>query len=336
MSFIQIPPATLAEARRFNRLLGILPRFTIRNHWTPRLIQGALRLSQTGADIKLRRAGIVVDTIATPVPLRILRPAGPLRAVVLDFHGGGWVIGNPQLNDRLNTALIAACDVAVVSVAYRLAPTVTIEAMLADCVAAARWLLDGGMPECANLPVIVIGESAGAHLAAATLLELKRWPALLSKIKGAVLYYGVYDLTGTPSARAAGIDTVVLNGPDLAPALARLTPHLTDTERRAPPLSPLYGDLSGFPPALLVGGERDALVDDTRLMAARWAEAAPVELQVLPEAPHGFIRFPTRMAQLTQARVHEWINALLAPSAGGLAQQVPVPIFESRHSSPHR
>ena len=314
MTTIPIDTATLAETRRFNRLLSFLPRFTIRNRFTPRMIQSLLRLSQAGSDAKLRRAGLRVDHVRAPVPLRILRPAGPVRALILDYHGGGWAIGNPAMNDALNTATIGACEVAVVSVDYRLAPATPLEDMLADCVAAARHVLDGGLAEYAGLPVILIGESAGAHLAAATLLELKRWPSLLAKVAGAVLYYGIYDLTGTPSARAAGIDTVVLNGPDLAPALARLTPHLNEDERRAPPLSPLFGDLSGLPPALLIAGERDPLIDDTRLMAQKWAAVAPVEMQLLPEAPHGFIRFPTRMAKLTQAAVHGWINGVLAPA----------------------
>ena len=316
MTSIPIDDAALAEARRFNRLLSFLPRFTIRNRFTPKLVQSLLRLSQTGGERSLRRAGIELEHAHAPgeppVPLRILRPAGRPRVLILDFHGGGWAIGNAAMNDRLNAAFVTACDAVVVSVDYRLAPATPLEGMLADCVAAARWVLADGLPGCAGLPIIVVGESAGAHLAAATMLELQRWPALLTRISGAVMYYGVYDLCGTDSARKAGADTVVLNGPDLVPALARLTPHLNDAERRLPPLSPLYGDLTGLPPALLIAGESDPLIDDTRLMAAKWGAAAPVELQLLPQAPHGFIRFPTRMAALTRAWVHAWINATVA------------------------
>ena len=58
----------------------------------------------------------------------------------------------------------------------------------------------------------------------------------------------------------------------------------------------------------MVAGERDPLRDDTTLMAARWGAVTAVECHVVPEAPHGFIRFPVRMAAQVRGRVHDWIN----------------------------
>lgn len=66
-----------------------------------------------------------------------------------------------------------ACEVAVVSVDYRLAVSTPVEGLMDDCLSAARWLLGSDCEEFAGLPVIIIGESAGGHLAAATLLRLK-------------------------------------------------------------------------------------------------------------------------------------------------------------------
>jgi len=336
MATLAFDDATLQELRDFNRKLARTPRFGMQYRPLARLAQLLLRTSQIGADRRLARAGIaaearrVSDAVsAEGVRVRILRPlrpaAGRVRAVVLDIHGGGWVLGNARMNDKLNAAMIAACDVAVVSVDYRLALATPIAGLMDDCLAAARWLLGGGLPEYAGLPVFVVGESAGGHLAAATLLRLRAWPGLLRRIHGAVLYYGVYDFGGTPGVRQAGPDTLVLDGPGMLPALRRLTPGLSDAERRQPPLSPLYGDLAGLPPAILFAGERDPLRDDTITMAARWRAsvsdpasdpaAAPasseagVELHLLPEAPHGIIHFPVRMARLVTARSHAWIRA---------------------------
>lgn len=317
--------ATLEEARSFNRKLAWLPRFKISNQVMPFLIQSLLRLSQLAPDGTLARGRVRIERrIAridgSSVPLRILRGPRPARGVVLDFHGGGWAIGNAQMNDQLNAALIAACDVVVVSVDYRLATSTPLAAIIDDCVAAARWLLADGLPESAGLPVYVLGESAGGHLAAAMLLRLQTWPDLLHRIDGAILYYGVYDLAGTPSVRAAGADTLVLHGPGMLDSLRLLTPGMTDEQRRHAPLSPLYGDLAGMPPALMFAGERDPLHDDTTLMAERWGSVAPVECHLLPEAPHGVIRFPIAMAAQVRARTHAWINERIARADGAPPQ----------------
>jgi acetyl esterase/lipase len=315
MGFAPLDDEALAEARRFNRLLDWAPRFKIRNRFMPLLIQSLLRLSQIGADRRLARAGIRVecrmvqaDGIPASVPVRILRGERPPRAVVLDIHGGGWVIGDARMNDKLNSAMMSACDVAVVSVDYRLAVRAHINDLMDDCLAAARWLLAGGLPELDGLPVYIVGESAGGHLAAATLQRLTAWPELLSRIDGAILYYGVYDLAGTASVRLACADTLVLHGPTMASSLRLLTPDLDDEQRRQPPLSPLYGDLSGMPAALMFVGELDPLLDDTVTLAQRWNLASSAELHRLPEAPHGFIHFPTRMTRQVLAHAHAWLR----------------------------
>ncbi len=296
----------LAQMRQFNKKLAWLPRFKIRNRVTPRLIQALLRASQTlkkAPAAQTRRVGVG----GVQVPVRILRPQGKAKGVVLDIHGGGWVIGNAQMDDDLNLGMLHACDVAVVSVDYRLAVNTPVEGLMEDCLAAARWLL--GSDEFAGLPVIVVGESAGGHLAAATLLALKQWPDLLKRVSGAVLYYGVYDLSGTPSVRAAGSQTLLLDGPGMVEALRLLTPGLTDEARRQPPLSPLYGDFTGLPPALMFVGELDPLKDDTLLIAERWGAVAQVQAHLLPESAHGFIHFPVAMAAQVLAYSQTWITA---------------------------
>ncbi|WP_122756929.1 alpha/beta hydrolase fold domain-containing protein [Pseudomonas sivasensis] len=292
----------LAQMRRFNQKLAWMPRFKIRNRVTPRLIQGLLRVSQT-----LKKAPAAQCKIVDNVPVRILRPVGKPKGVVLDIHGGGWVIGNAQMDDDLNLGMVNACDVAVVSVDYRLAVDTPVEGLMEDCLAAARWLLCED--EFKQLPVIVVGESAGGHLAAATLLALKQWPELLQRVSGAVLYYGVYDLTGTPSVRNAGPETLLLDGPGMVDALRMLTPDISDDERRQAPLSPLYGDFDGLPPALMFVGELDPLKDDTLLIAERWPQA---EAHLLPESAHGFIHFPVAMGEAVLAYSRRWISTRIS------------------------
>ena len=309
---------TLDEAARFNARLARAPRFGMRHRFMPPLVQGLLRLSQVGADRKLRRAGLqvemrMVEMGRVKVQVRVIRPRGPVAGIVLDIHGGGWVVGNARMNDAFNGAFASRCGLAVVSVDYRLAPRASVHEQMEECLAAARWLLQDGLSECADLPVIVVGESAGAHLAAATLQGLRAWPALLARIAGAVLYYGVYDMAGTDSVRRAGPETLVLDGPRMLAGLRGLTPELDDAGRRQPPLSPLFGELAGMPPALMIVGGGDPLLDDTLRMAQRWQQVAEVELNVAPEAPHGFIHFPTAMARVALAHAQAWVRQRIAP-----------------------
>lgn len=334
MDTLAFDDASLQEVRGFNRKLERMPRFGMRYRALARPLQLLMRLSQAGADRRLARAGIHAEqrrVSAEQVRVRILRPAGgKVRALVLDIHGGGWVFGNARMNDQLNAAMMAACDVAVVSVDYRLAPRASMHQQMEECLAAARWLLQDGLPEYAGKPVIVVGESAGAQLAAATLQGLRDWPALLARIAGAVLYYGVYDMAGTDSVRRAGPETLVLDGPRMLAGLRRLTPDLDDAGRRQPPLSPLFGELAGMPPALMIVGSGDPLLDDTLRMAQRWQQVADVELNVAPEAPHGFIHFPTAMARVTLAHAQAWVRQRIA----AMPQQRPAPVSVSASHAP--
>ena len=98
-----------------------------------------------------------------------------------------------------NWRLAQACSVAVVSVDYRLAPEHPFPAGPDDCEAAALWLLERTAGEFGTTKVFVGGESAGAYLAAVTMLRLRERFGGPPPLIGAELCYGVYDLGGTPS-----------------------------------------------------------------------------------------------------------------------------------------
>ena len=73
---------------------------------------------------------------------------------------------------------------------------------------------------------------------------------------------------------------------------------------------------TGLPPALMFVGELDPLKDDTLLIAERWPDA---QVQLVPEAAHGFIHFPVAMGGRVLAYSREWITRLIDVSsyAGG-------------------
>ena len=77
----------------------------------------------------------------------------------------------------------------------------------------------------------------------------------------------------------------------------------TVTDRRVPDISPLYANLIGLCPALFSVGTKDALLDDTLFMHARWVAAGnETELAIYPGGPHGFTLFPNRLAEEAAAR----------------------------------
>lgn len=227
---------------------------------------------------------------------RISPAAGTVRGVYLHIHGGGWSLGNPQHYDRPNQEIARGTGLTVVSLRYRLAPENPWPAALDDLLAGADWVF-GRWP---GLPVILGGESAGAHLAACLLLAL-RARRLAGRVAGAVLNYGMFDLRMTASMAQWGARKLVLSTPTVAWFVQNLVP---DAARRADPsVSPLLADLSGLPPALFQIGTLDPLVDDSVMMAARWAGAGNrAELAVWPGGIHAFDAFDLAIARAFRAR----------------------------------
>ncbi len=210
--------------------------------------------------------------------------------------------------DDQNAELAARIGVAVVSVDYRLALANPISALVYDCEAAAVWTIEQAMSEFGTDRIVVKGSSAGAHLAAATLLRLRDRGSPIPQVAGAVLFFGLYDFAGTAMVRAAGPETLVLHGPTVRATLCKLTPDMTEEERRDPAISPLYADLSGLPPALFVVGTKDMLLEDNERMEARWREASGnSELLIAPESPHAFNRMGTAIATKVERYVDAWI-----------------------------
>lgn len=317
---LDLTPAERRTAERANAALALMPRLKA-DGW--RLTAGQWLSNRFGqvaervTGVQLSRRGVRVETLRIPsedggVSVRILTPPGPARGVILDMHGGGWVVGSAGLNDHLNADLVAEAGLAVVSVDYRLLSEprgVQMQHALADCMAAGRWLADNAADRFGTDRLFLAGQSAGAHLAALTGLAL-RDEGRFGDFRGCVLVYGVYDLSGTPSVRAAGPETLILNGPTLASDLGRLTPDRDETARRNPDISPLHADLRGMPPALFVSGDLDPLRDDSRLLAEAWPTDA--DLLQVPLGPHGFIHFGGPLANRSLAGIRLWIEARLA------------------------
>ncbi len=238
-----------------------------------------------------------------PGRARLSLPEGTPRGTYIHIHGGGWTLGAPEQYDSHNQRIAAAAGCRVVSVQYRLAPEHPWPACIEDCEAVTRWALGefGG-------PVVVGGESAGAHLTALVLLRLRERGGL-DAIAGVVLNYGIFDLRLTPSMANWGRRYLILSTPTTRWFCENLNGPAPDD----PAVSPLLADLVGLPPALLQVGTSDPLLDDTLFMANRWRAAGNwTELAVYPGGVHAFDMFDLAIARDSRVRQDTFIGQCMA------------------------
>lgn len=257
---------------------------------------------------------IEIDGPGGQIPLRIFPPQGEATGAFLHLHGGGWTLGENDMQDMRLIGVARDTGLTVVSVGYRLAPEHPYPAGPDDCEAAALWLVGEQARELLGTasPLAIGGDSAGGHLAAVTLLRLRDRHAITGAFAGAVFQYGAFDLSMTPSQRLWGERNLVLSTPIIKWFSDNFLPGHDAEQRRQPDISPLYANLTGMPPAIFTVGTLDALLDDTLFMEARWRLAgAPTELHVWQEAPHGFLALPMTVADAALAVEHDFLRRTL-------------------------
>ena len=254
-------------------------------------------------------------TIAIPgkdgnaITLRIIDPPRAPRGVYLHLHGGGWVLGGADMQDPMLERVADNTGQAVVSIEYRLAPEHPYPAGPDDCEAAALWLARNVRDRFGTDALTIGGESAGGHLAAVTVLRMRDRHGYTG-FRGANLVYGAFDLGMSPSQRQFGNTRLVLRTIDMQQFYNAFLP--TIIERRVPDISPLYAELGNLCPALFTVGTKDALLDDTLFMHARWVAAGnEAELAIYPGGAHGFTLFPNALSQAATARMDSFLNRVL-------------------------
>lgn len=263
-----------------------------------------LRRNRLGGDAPPVRLPQGQDRVVAGVPVRAFVP-DHVDGVYLHIHGGGWALGAADGQDEKLWRLAVAARLAVVSVEYRLAPENPFPAGPDDCEAVARWLVDHAATEFGTRRLLIGGESAGAHLSVLTLLRLRDRHGITGAYRAAQLTFGPYDLSMTPSQRSFGPRQLLSNTDSLRRSYERFTPGMGAEERRAPEVSPLFADLTGLPPARIVVGTEDPLLDDSLFLAARWQ--APVQLGVVAGAMHGFTLFPLTITEREQQRERDFL-----------------------------
>jgi acetyl esterase/lipase len=312
------PDTLLAQTRAFNaeleRLIATMPAVNTVPPAETRLARREGR-GIYPAPVFLPHARMLeIDGPGGPLSLRIIAAEGEPTGAFLHMHGGGWTLGENDMQDPRLDRLARETGLTVVSVGYRLAPENPYPASPDDCEAAALWLLgeQGRGAIGISGPLAIGGDSAGAHLAAVTLLRLRDRHGVTDAFAAAVFQYGGFDLSMTPSQRLWGERNLVLSGPIINWFADQFVPNLDREQRRDPDISPLFAELSGMPPAVFTIGTEDALLDDTLFMESRWRAAGhQTELRIWPEAPHGFLSLPMTVADVALAAEHNFLRRTL-------------------------
>jgi acetyl esterase/lipase len=213
-----------------------------------------------------------------------------LRPVFLRIHGGGYIVGAPELHEARNAGLARDLGCVVVSPAYRLAPETPFPGPIEDCYTTLEWLHEEAESLGIDRSRIVIGgESAGGGLAAALAL-LARDRAKI-KLSGQLLTYPMIDdRTGSTRAPAPYAGEFLWTSASNRFGWGSLLGHNPGAEvvsyyaaaARAP-------DLAGLPPTFIATGALDLFVEENIEYARRLlAAGVPTELHVYPGAFHGF------------------------------------------------
>ncbi|MFF3741068.1 alpha/beta hydrolase [Streptomyces sp. NPDC002566] len=267
-----------------------------------------LRRNRLGGDTPPARLPQGQDrVVAGGVKVRAFLP-DHVDGVYLHMHGGGWAFGSADGQDEKLLRLAVEARLAVMSVDYRLAPEHPFPAGPDDCEAAARWLVDHAEAEFGTGRLLIGGESAGAHLSVLTLLRLRDRHGITGAFHAAHLAFGPYDLSMTPSQRMFGSRRLLSNSDSMRGSYELFTPGMGPEDRRDPEVSPLYADLTGLPPARIVVGTQDPLLDDSLFLVQRWQTAgAPVQLSVVAGAMHGFTLFPLTITAREQQRERDFL-----------------------------
>jgi acetyl esterase/lipase len=223
---------------------------------------------------------------------------------ILHIHGGGYVMGAPDMGLVTDAAYVTQLGAVVVSVDYRLAPETTHPGPVEDCYAALTWLYrQADALGVDRERIVVTGESAGGGLAAAAVLMARdrgEIPVAFQHLVFPMLddrtvvasepspYLGQF--VWTHEANLFGWTALLgqaPGGPDVSPYAAPARAE----------------DLCGLPPTFIVCGALDLFLEEDLDYARRLIRAGvPTELHVYPGAPHGFMLVESAEVSRTFAR----------------------------------
>jgi epsilon-lactone hydrolase len=226
-------------------------------------------------------AGVPTKVIT---PLEI--PANKRNQVLINLHGGGFNSDSGSLTESIPMAYLTQTK--VVAVMYRLAPEHPFPAGVDDVVAVYRELLKTYKPA----DIGMFGTSAGAIMTGEVAVKLRQLGLPLPAALGIFSGHGDFSRDGDSQALYA------LNGfsghlDPPKPKVQGADPYAKNTDLKDPVLSPVYADLHGMPPTLLITSTRDLLLSGTATLHRAFLNGGvDAQLIVFEGLPHSFWNDP--------------------------------------------
>lgn len=252
--------------------------------------------------------------------LCLYRPDGAPQStpcpVILYIHGGGFVLGQPEMADDYLADLATQLAVLIVAVDYRLAPEHPFPTPLEDCYTALGWIF--AHQQELNVDTgrsVIMGHSAGGGLAAALAILARDRGAY--PITGQVLIYPMLDhRTGTADSPHRNVTTGVIGWPPQANRFCWncLRGKQTLDQQHTGWFSPaLQADLSDLPPTFISVGALDLFLEEDVAYAMRLSRGGvAVELHVYPGAPHMFDQYPGAITEQSAGDIARALQRMIA------------------------
>jgi acetyl esterase len=233
---------------------------------------------------------LTVPGPAGPIPARLYHPSGleEPSALLVYYHGGGWVLGDLEVSDSACRVLAVNAGLSVLSVDYRLAPEHRFPAAVDDAVAAFRYAVDHAASLGVDPAAVGVGgESAGGNLAAVVSQITTAEPGPAPAFQ--LLFFPVTDLSTKHRSYRLFPEGFFLTEAQMDWYRGH---YLADPSHAFDPrVSPLLAeDLTGLPHAYVAVAGFDPLRDEGEAYARRLKQAGvPVTLRRHSGLVHGII-----------------------------------------------
>ncbi len=272
--------------------------FTRKNLWLMRFLTRLQPPSKPLEDVHIENIIIPGDMDQTKIRLRIykLKSSSAPTPVLIWYHGGGYIMGIPEMDDQRCTSFVQALGITVVSVDYRIAPQYPFPNGLEDSYSALKWVAAHATQLNIDPGHIAIGgQSAGAGLAA-SLAQLAHDRNEIQPIFQLLVYPMLDDRTVLREDNNHANHIVWNQHSNRFGWQSYLGKHFGAEDIPAYAVPARRNDLSGLPPAWVGIGTLDLFYDEAMTYAQRLKDAGiDCEVKTVPGAFHGFDVFDPKL-----------------------------------------